>query len=185
MPPTASGPGPPRYRHTDRSRHCRPAPPVSGVAPPANSFGTRYTGTKPTSYTPATHTTNYPENFQDAPTQQLPNGADARYDFGPGQVGKWQTKSDSMEDGITADLEYTHANGRLEHHRQPAIPGDLLELGAVSTSSHRLRRHGVPDHDRRHPAAARERDDRAPSVGLGARTTGSTGSPATTRSTRA
>ncbi len=26
--------------------------------------------------------------------------------FGPGQVGKWQTKSDSMEDGITADLEY-------------------------------------------------------------------------------
>ena len=27
--------------------------------------------------------------------------------FGPGQVGKWQTKSDSMEDGITADLQYT------------------------------------------------------------------------------
>ncbi len=30
--------------------------------------------------------------------------------FGPGQVGKWQTKSDSMEDGITADLEYSTVN---------------------------------------------------------------------------
>ncbi len=60
-----------------------------------------------------------------------------------------------------------HRDGRLEHHRQPAVRGDLLQLGAVSTPGHRFRRHGVPDHDGRHPAAAREPDDRAPSLGLG------------------
>jgi outer membrane receptor protein involved in Fe transport len=96
--------------------------------PPANSFGTRYTGTKPTSYTPATHTTNYPENFPGATHSEYgnyqtqlngagqlvetlgstytPNPFMPDTDFGPGQIGKWQTKSDSMEDGITADLEY-------------------------------------------------------------------------------
>ena len=36
------------------------------------------------------------------PNPRMPDVA-----FGPGQVGKWQTKSDSMEDGITADLEYS------------------------------------------------------------------------------
>ena len=35
-------------------------------------------------------------------------------DFGPGQVGKWQTKSDSMEDGITADLEYFTVNAKWD-----------------------------------------------------------------------
>jgi outer membrane receptor protein involved in Fe transport len=98
-------------------------------APPANSFGTRYTGVKPRSYTPATHTTNYPENFNaeqqsrfgnyqvqlnaaGQPVETLgstytPNPNMPDFNFGPGQVGKWQTKSDSMEDGITADLEYS------------------------------------------------------------------------------
>jgi outer membrane receptor protein involved in Fe transport len=34
--------------------------------------------------------------------------------FGPGQVGQWQTKSDSMEDGITADLEYYTINANWD-----------------------------------------------------------------------
>src|SRR6185503_724862 len=98
-------------------------------APPANSFGTRYTGVKPSAYTPATHTTNYPENFNaeqqsrfgnyqvqlnaaGQPVETLgstytPNPNMPDFNFGPGLVGKWQTRSDSMEDGITADLEYS------------------------------------------------------------------------------
>jgi outer membrane receptor protein involved in Fe transport len=98
-------------------------------APPANQIGTRYTGVKPTSYTPATHTTNFPEHFPgelqtrfgnyqfqtNAAGQSVetlgsaytPNPNMPDFAFGPGQVGKWQTRSDSMEDGITADLEYS------------------------------------------------------------------------------
>jgi hypothetical protein len=34
--------------------------------------------------------------------------------FGPGQIGKWQTKSDSMEDGITADLRYATLNAKWD-----------------------------------------------------------------------
>jgi outer membrane receptor protein involved in Fe transport len=97
--------------------------------PPANTIGTRYTGVKPASYTPATHTTNYPENFNaeqqsrfgdyqvqlnatGQPVETLgstytPNPNMPDFNFGPGLVGKWQTKSDSMEDGITADLSYS------------------------------------------------------------------------------
>jgi outer membrane receptor protein involved in Fe transport len=108
-----------------------PVPTCNGgvwQAPPVNTFGTRYTSSKPASYTPATHTTNYPKNFPgetqtrfgnyqtslNAAGQQVellgsaytPNPRMADFDFGPGQIGKWQTKSDSMEDGITADLQY-------------------------------------------------------------------------------
>jgi outer membrane receptor protein involved in Fe transport len=105
-------------------------------SPPANSIGTRYTGTAPTAYTPATHTTNYPENFH-AETQsrygnyatsvnaagQVVETLGSAYtanprmpdvDFGPAQLGKWQTKSDSMEDGVTADLEYYTLNARWD-----------------------------------------------------------------------
>jgi outer membrane receptor protein involved in Fe transport len=104
------------------------------AAPPANQIGTRYTGVKPTAFTPATHTTNYPEGFVgeqqtrfgnyqnqvNAAGQLLetlgstytPNPFMPDFSFGPGQVDKWQTRSDSMEDGITADLSYStvHVN---------------------------------------------------------------------------
>ena len=97
-------------------------------APPANSIGTRYAGVKPPAFNPATHTTNYPEgytgdtqsrygnyatqlNATGQPVETLgstytpnPNLPDTT--FGAGQVGKWETKSDSMENGITADLRY-------------------------------------------------------------------------------
>ena len=98
-------------------------------APPANSFGARYTGVKPPAWTPATHTTNYPVayvgdqqsrygnyatqlNNTGQPVETLgsaytPNPFLPDVSFGPGQVGKWETKSDSMEDGITADLRYS------------------------------------------------------------------------------
>ena len=75
--------------------------------PPPNAFvGTRYTGQAPTAYTPATHTTNYPDNFYYSQRSNYRTALIPDRDFGPGQVGKWETKSDSMEDGITADLEY-------------------------------------------------------------------------------
>jgi outer membrane receptor protein involved in Fe transport len=102
--------------------------PTGWTPPPANSIGTRYTGVKPAALNPATHTTNYPENFlgptssrfgnyatslnaAGQPVEVLgsgytPNPRMPDIPFGPGQVGQWQTKSDSMEDGITADLEY-------------------------------------------------------------------------------
>jgi outer membrane receptor protein involved in Fe transport len=99
-------------------------------APPTNSIGTRYTGVKPPAWTPATHTTNYPVNwvgeqqtrygnYQQQPTgigtqtvetlgsTYTPNPFVPDVGFGPGQVGKWETKSDSMQDGITADLRYS------------------------------------------------------------------------------
>ena len=85
--------------------------------------------------------------------------------FGAGQVGKWQTKSDSMEDGITADLEYFTVNAKWDITDNLNFRGDSLRLAAGPAPSHRLRRHRVPDHDRRHPARAREPDDRAASVG--------------------
>ena len=99
------------------------------AAPPANSIGTRYTGVKPPAFDPATHTTNFPGgypgdpqsrfgnyatqlNSTGQPTETLgsaytPNAFLPDYTFGPGQVGKWETKSDSMQDGITADLRYS------------------------------------------------------------------------------
>jgi outer membrane receptor protein involved in Fe transport len=102
------------------------------AAPPANTIGTRYTGVKPTSFTPATHTTNYPENFVSEQQARFgnyatrPNAAGQLFEtlgstytpnpfmtdfgFGAGQIDKWQTKSDSMEDGITADLQYSTVN---------------------------------------------------------------------------
>lgn len=98
-------------------------------APPANQIGTRYTGVKPSAFTPATHTTNFPNNFpgelqtrfgnyatqlnaagqlvETLGSAYTPNPFMPDFAFGPGQVGKWQTKSDSMEDGITADLKYS------------------------------------------------------------------------------
>jgi outer membrane receptor protein involved in Fe transport len=76
----------------------------TGWAPPPDvGFGERYTGQASSAFNYTTHTTNYSggrtSNYRSA---FVPNEG-----FGPGQVGKWQTKSDSMEDGITADLEYT------------------------------------------------------------------------------
>ncbi len=73
------------------------------AAPPQVGVGTRYTGQASPAFTPTTHTTDFAggvtSNYR---TALVPDEV-----FGPGQVGKWQTKSDSMEDGITADLQYS------------------------------------------------------------------------------
>jgi outer membrane receptor protein involved in Fe transport len=73
------------------------------ATPPNAAFGRRYTGEASPAFTPTTHTTDYgggiTSNYR---TALVPDET-----FGPGQVGKWQTKSDSMEDGITADLRYS------------------------------------------------------------------------------
>jgi outer membrane receptor protein involved in Fe transport len=57
--------------------------------------GARYTGTAAPAFNPTTHTTNWQ------------GGTLEGIYFPPGEVGKWETKSDSMEDGITADVRYT------------------------------------------------------------------------------
>ena len=98
--------------------------------PPANNgIGTRYNTKPPALYDPATHSTNFPENFVGALTSRYgnyerrpnaagvlvetlgtpytPNDRFPDYAFGAPQVDKWETKSDSMENGITADLSYT------------------------------------------------------------------------------
>jgi outer membrane receptor protein involved in Fe transport len=80
---------------------------TSWAPPPQIGVGTRYTGQPPTAYNPATHTTNYPENFYYSHSSNYRTALVPDVDFGTGQVGKWQTKSDSMEDGITADLKYS------------------------------------------------------------------------------
>jgi outer membrane receptor protein involved in Fe transport len=115
-------------------------PPTCGPSgwtpPPTNTIGTRYTGVKPPALDPSTHTTNYPDNFippqhtefgnyeqvansagqlfETLGTTYTPNPRMPDYAFGSGQVGKWQTKSDSMEDGITADLEYFTVNAKWD-----------------------------------------------------------------------
>src|SRR5205085_10549347 len=112
------------------------AAPPGWRPPPANTIGTRYTGVQSRSLDPSTHTTNYPDGFIGPMTsqfgnyQQVLNAAGQPFEtlgttytpnprmpdiaFGPGQVGKWQTKSDSMEDGITADLEYYTVNAKWD-----------------------------------------------------------------------
>ncbi len=161
--------------------------PNGWTPPPANTIGTRYTGVKAPVLDPSTHTTNYPDGFIGATTSQFgnyaqvlnaagqpfetlgttytPNARMPDVPFGAGQVGKWQTKSDSMEDGITADLEYFTRQCQVGHHGQPEFRGDFLRLAPGPAAGHRLRRHRVPDHDRRHPARAREPNDRAAPVG--------------------
>jgi iron complex outermembrane receptor protein len=67
-----------------------PTPPTT-----TGQVGARYTGVAASAFTPATHTTNWQ------------GGTLEGVAFPSGEVGKWQTKSDSMEDGITADLTYT------------------------------------------------------------------------------
>jgi iron complex outermembrane receptor protein len=79
---------------------------TSWLPPPQLGIGTRYTGQAPTAYNPATHTTNYPNGFIGSTRSNYRTPLVPDVDFGPGQVGKWQSKADSMEDGITADLEY-------------------------------------------------------------------------------
>jgi len=73
------------------------------ATPPNAAFGRRYTGEASPAFNPTTHTTDYgggiTSNYR---TALVPDET-----FGPGQVGKWETKSDSMEDGITADLRYS------------------------------------------------------------------------------
>ncbi len=72
---------------------------TSGVwTPPPTDFGqvgTRYTGVASPAFNPQTHSTNWQGGTLDGVA------------FGPGEVGKWQTKSDSMQDGIQADLTYS------------------------------------------------------------------------------
>jgi iron complex outermembrane recepter protein len=67
-----------------------PTPPTT-----TGQVGARYTGTPAAAFTPTTHTTDWQ------------GGTLEGVSFPPGEVGKWQTKSDSMEDGITADLNYS------------------------------------------------------------------------------
>jgi outer membrane receptor protein involved in Fe transport len=78
--------------------------------PPGVGFGRRYTGEPSPAFTPTTHSTNFgggvTSNYR---TALVPNEV-----FGPGQVGKWQTKSDSMEEGITADLRYSTLNAKWQ-----------------------------------------------------------------------
>jgi outer membrane receptor protein involved in Fe transport len=95
-----------RIQTTNQSANFAGPGGTSWLPPPNIGVGTRYTGQAPTEYTPATHTTNYPENFHNPLHSDYRSPYIADRDFGPGQVGKWETKSDSMEDGITADLEY-------------------------------------------------------------------------------
>src|SRR5690606_20769086 len=84
----------------------------SGWAPPPiENFGARYGGQPPSALNYSTHMTNYQGGKRSAYGDvvrgtyvQNPYVPDVV--FGPGQVGKWQTKSDSMEDGIIADVKY-------------------------------------------------------------------------------
>jgi outer membrane receptor protein involved in Fe transport len=82
------------------------------AAPPSVGFGTRYTGVASPAFDPVTHTTDYQGGITSAFGDivngvYVPNPRMADIAFnGPGQVGKWETKSDSMENGITADLNY-------------------------------------------------------------------------------
>jgi outer membrane receptor protein involved in Fe transport len=87
--------------------------------PPPTDFGrvgARFTNTPTTAFNYTTEMTNYPGgesshygtysggNFLTGTYTPNPYVADTT--FGPGQLGKWETKSDSMQDGITADLKY-------------------------------------------------------------------------------
>src|SRR5262249_60471674 len=91
----------------------------TGSAPPSVGFGTRYTGIASPAFNYATHTTDYSGGKTSAfgdivngvyvPNPRMPDIA-----FGPGQVGKWETKSDSMQDGITADLNYATVTAEYE-----------------------------------------------------------------------
>ena len=105
----------------DRGRHRGPTRGTSELlqrsrehwsAPPSVGFGTRYTGVASPAFNPVTHTTDYEGGLKSAFGDivngvYVPNPRMADISFnGPGQVGKWETKSDSMEDGITADLDY-------------------------------------------------------------------------------
>jgi len=118
--PTSTAPGAPTFTSSFGSAAGWAAPPQTGV-------GTRYTGTAPTAYNPATHTTNYPNTLPISPTSNYRTALLPDRSFGPGQVGKWQTKSDSMEDGITADLQYTTLTATWDigdHLRFEAILSD-------------------------------------------------------------
>ncbi len=71
---------------------------ATGWAAPPTDFGqvgTRYTGTASPAFTPTTHSTNWQ------------GGTIEGVYYPAGVVGKWETKSDSMQDGITADLKYS------------------------------------------------------------------------------
>jgi iron complex outermembrane recepter protein len=76
---------------------CAAANPGGWPTPPTDfgQVGTRYTGRASPGLNPTTHTTNWQGGTLEGEL------------FPAGQVGKWQTKSDSMEDGITADLKYS------------------------------------------------------------------------------
>jgi outer membrane receptor protein involved in Fe transport len=87
--------------------------------PPDQEFGARYTGQASTAFNYQTHSTNYGGGISSAYGDivngvYVPNPLVPDVVFGPGQVGKWETKSDSMEDGITADLKYSTLNARWD-----------------------------------------------------------------------
>src|SRR5690606_8847555 len=84
----------------------------TGWAPPPDlGIGERYTGVAPTAFNYTTHMTNYQGGKSSAYGDvvngvYVPNPYMPDVVFGPGVIGKWQTKSDSMDEGITADLKY-------------------------------------------------------------------------------
>ncbi|HLF11129.1 MAG TPA: TonB-dependent receptor, partial [Gammaproteobacteria bacterium] len=92
----------------------------TGWAPPPQAgFGSRYTGTASSAFDYTTHMTDYEGGVSSAYGDiiggvYVPNPRVPDVVFGPGQVGKWETKSDSMEDGITADLSYSTLNARWD-----------------------------------------------------------------------
>jgi iron complex outermembrane receptor protein len=82
------------------------------AAPPQVGVGSRYTGEASPAFNYTTHFTNYGGGVSSAHGDivngvYVPNPRVPDVVFGPGEVGKWETKSDSMEDGITADLKYS------------------------------------------------------------------------------
>ena len=141
---------------------------TSWLPPPQIGVGTRYTGQAPAAYNPATHTTNYPEGFIGAQTSNYRTALVPNVNFGPGQVGKWQTKSDSMEDGITADLQYTTLTAQWDITDNLNFEAILSNWEQDATPGHRLRRHGVLGDHGRLEHRAPERHDGVPSVGHGA-----------------
>ena len=98
-PTFAGGPG------SQFSYSCGPngwAPPPAPL-PGITAFGTRITGEAQPAFTPVTHTTGFDGGTIGVHgTPLVPDIA-----FGPGQVGEWETRSDSMVDGVEASTNYS------------------------------------------------------------------------------
>ena len=99
--------------------------------------------------------------------QQLPDRAAYRTSIwpGPGREVADEVRLDGRRHHGRSRV--LHVNRRLGHHGQPELRSDSVDLGAVPTAGHRLRRHRVPGYHGRPQHRARERHDGVPSVGHG------------------